>query len=269
LNKIVSIKETSAIFLAIVLVVGTIALAVPSFSVEAQATSDRDKDYYNDDRKDSYEKERDYKSSDRDERDYDRYDNKKSYDKDDYKSEYSSYGKYEDRDHDKYKKESNSSVNIKKVKCNNVNVNLNGIDVNIGLPNNEPITEPISVAEEDYDEEIESNSIESDKDESYEGKEGKSDFGTDSRIVCINNNNNIVIEESPEQLSCEECFTENLNDEQLENLTSVLTLTAVEDLEGLCESLSDPTISNQEKFNGLAIIFSVAEITDEDAFLSS
>ena len=77
MTKIVSIKETSAIFLAIVLVLGTIALTFPSFSVEAQATSDREKDYDND------------------------YEDKKSYDKDDYKSEYSSYGKYEDRDDDK------------------------------------------------------------------------------------------------------------------------------------------------------------------------
>ena len=105
LNKIVSIKETSAIFLAIVLVLGTIALALPSFSVEAQATSDREKDYYNDEEKDSYEKDRDDKSRDYDEKDYDHDKDKKSYDKDDYKSEYSSYGKY-DRGHDKSKKES-------------------------------------------------------------------------------------------------------------------------------------------------------------------
>jgi hypothetical protein len=242
LNKIVSTKTTSAIFLAIVLVLGTIALTIPSFSVEAQATSDRDNDYDND------------------------YEEKKSYDKDDYKSEYSSYGKYDDRDHDKSKKDSSISVSIKKVKCNNINVNLNGIDVNIGgLPINGPVTDPVAVAqEEDDDEEIESNSIESNEDESYEYKNGKSYSGADS-IVCINNNNNIVGEEEPE-LTCEECFTENLDEEQLENLTSLLTRTDVEDLEGLCEALSDPTLSNQEKFNGLAIIFSAAEITDEDAF---
>ena len=105
MNKIVSIKETSAIFLTIVLVLGTIALALPSFSVEAQATSDREKDYYNDEEKDSYEKDRDDKSRDYDEKDYDHDKDKKSYDKDDYKSEYSSYGKY-DRGHDKSKKES-------------------------------------------------------------------------------------------------------------------------------------------------------------------
>ena len=175
MNKIVSIKETSAIFLAIVLVAGTIALTVPSFSVEAQATSDRENDYDYDDKKDSYEKERDYKSRDHDERNYDHDKDKKSYDKDDYKSEYTLYGKY-DSDHDKSKKESSNSVSIKKVKCNNINVNLNGIDVNIGgLPNNGPVTGPIAVAQEeaeDNDEEIESNSVENDDDVSDEGRDG-------------------------------------------------------------------------------------------------
>jgi hypothetical protein len=47
-NKIILIKRTSAVFLAIVLVAGTFALASPSFMVGvAQATSDRDKDYHN------------------------------------------------------------------------------------------------------------------------------------------------------------------------------------------------------------------------------
>ncbi len=195
MNNIVFIKRTSAIFLAIVLVLGTISLTVPSFSVEAQATSDREKDYDND------------------------YEDKKSYDKDDYKSEYSSYGKY-DRDHDKSKKDS-TSVFVKKVKCNNINVNLNGIGVNIGgLPNNGPVTEPIAVAqqEEDDDKDIESISVENDNDECYEGRDGKSDSEISS-IVCINNNNNIVVgggdEDDGEPDACEECFTKILTNEQI------------------------------------------------------
>ncbi len=38
-------------------------------------------------------------------------------------------------------------------------------------------------------------------------------------------------------------------------------------LEGLCEQLSDATITNQEKIAGLALLFSQAGITDETAFL--
>ena len=121
--KIVSTKRISTIFLAIVLVAGTIALASPSFIVEtAQASSDREKDYDDDDddNKKSYGKDRD-----RDDklRDYD-----KDYDEEDRKS----YGK---DDRDKSKKDSRKSVFINKLKCNNINVNLNGVDVDLGLPN--------------------------------------------------------------------------------------------------------------------------------------
>ena len=124
LTKIVLKKETSAIFLAIVLVLGTIAAVNHSYIVGAQATSDSNNHYYDND------------------------EDKKYYDKDDYKSEYSSFGKYDDRDHDKSKKDSSNSVSIKKVKCNNINVNLNGIDFNIGLPNNSPVTNPVALAQE-------------------------------------------------------------------------------------------------------------------------
>ncbi|MGE0242647.1 MAG: hypothetical protein AB7F53_04580 [Nitrososphaeraceae archaeon] len=224
MNNIVFIKRTSAIFLAIVLVLGTIALAVPSFMITAQATSDREKDYDNDEEKKSYDKDRDDESRDndkdyddddeeksygKDSRDYDEnnydkdedkksydkdnYDSKFSYYKDDYKSEYSSYGK------DKSKDSSSSSVSIKKIKCNNINVNLNGIDANIGgLPINGPVTDPVALAQEvEDDDDEESNSIESNDYESFEGRDGKSDSDTNSSIVCINNNNNIVVQEEP------------------------------------------------------------------------
>jgi hypothetical protein len=214
LTKKVLKKKTSAIFLAIILVLGTIALTLPSFSVEAQATKDRENDYDHDE-------------------------DKKSYDKDDYKSEYSSYGKYKDRDHDKYKKDSSSSVSIKKVKCNNINVNLNGIDVNIGgLPDNGPVTGPMALAQEEADDnELESNSIQNDNDKSSDGRDGQSDSGKDSRIVCINNNNNIVV---GEELTCEDCFTKVLSDEELDDLIQAI----IEDggphsIQELCELLTE------------------------------
>src|SRR5215211_6213573 len=218
--------KISTIFLAIVLVAGTIALSPPSFMNVAQATSDhekyddkksygkdrdesRDHEKYDDkksygkdrdesrdhekyDDKKSYGKDRDDKKSygkDRDEsRDHEKYDDKKSYGKDRDESKYTSYDK--DRDSDKSK---DSSVNIKKVKCNNVNVNVNGLEVNVGLPFNDgPVTGPIAVAQEAEDDE-ESNSIERNNDKSYDGKDAQSDSDTNSRIVCINNNNNIVV----------------------------------------------------------------------------
>ena len=57
MNKIVSIKKTSAIFLAIVLVTGTITLFSPSFMKAAQAQQDYgkiDNDYENHYGKDIY-----------------------------------------------------------------------------------------------------------------------------------------------------------------------------------------------------------------------
>jgi len=183
LNKIVLRKTTSAMFLAIVLVLGTIAFTAPSFMTNAHATSDHERDYDNDE-------------------------DKKSYDKD-------------DRDYDKSKKESNS-VFVKKVKCNNINVNLNGINANIGLPNNGPVTGPIAVAQEEVDDDDEeSNSIENDNARSSDGRDGQSESDTNSRIVCINNNNKIVVGEEIE-LTCEDCFTTVLTDEELDDLIQAI-----------------------------------------------
>jgi hypothetical protein len=286
LNKIVSTKTTSAIFLAIVLVLGTIALTVPSFSVEAQTTSDREKDYDHDEEKDSYDKDRDDKSRDHD----------KDYDDDDDKS----YGKDDKRD--KFKKVSNN-VNIKKVKCNNINVNLNGIDVNIGLPNNGPVTGPIAVAQEaddddddddeiesnsiendDDDDEIESNSIENDDDKSDEGRDGHSDSDTNSRIVCINNNNNIVVQEEPEPPvdECILCFKETtpelrdaINtflDEQgdITVAPGIVIPADVNNFEQLCAWLADeaPLLLTQDQIDDLIAAFAdatgepIGDVTD-------
>jgi hypothetical protein len=71
----------------------------------------------------------------------------------------------------------------------------------------------------------------------------------------------------PEPITCEECFTENLNDEQLENLIIVLSLLSLQDLEGLCEGLSDSTTTNQDRISALQFLFTQARITDENAFL--
>ncbi|HET8792621.1 MAG TPA: hypothetical protein VFM31_02415, partial [Nitrososphaeraceae archaeon] len=133
--------------------------------------------------------------------------------KDDYKSEYSSYGKYDDRDHDKYKKDS-SSIFVKKVNCNNINVNLNGINVKVGLPDKGQVTEPIAVAQAlDNDNEGTESFVNN-------GQSGQSDANTNSRIVCINNNNNIVIGER--EPTCEDCFTTVLTDEELDDLIQAI-----------------------------------------------
>jgi hypothetical protein len=105
----------------------------------------------------------------------------------------------------------------KKVKCNNINVNLNGLDVEIGVPNgNGPVNGVIALAQEadDDDDDEKSNSIESNDDGNYNGKDAQSDSDTNSKIVCINNNNNIVAVGEPEPPTCEECFTKVLSEEE-------------------------------------------------------
>jgi hypothetical protein len=161
-SKIVSIKTTSTIFLAIVLVTGTFALSYPLFMIEAQATSDREKDHDNDDDKKSHDTDRDRdkddKSRDHEKKDNDRQsygkdnsievkidntiDNKygKPYENDNnyYQSQYPSpsykssyipqYQSYDGKDsYNSYKstKDSSKNVNIKKIKCNNINLNIN------------------------------------------------------------------------------------------------------------------------------------------------
>jgi hypothetical protein len=233
LNKIVLRKTASSIFLAIVLVLGTITFADPAFMTNVQATSDREKNYDNEEEKKSYNEDRNDESRDNDDDDYDDYDNedksyekesrdynendydndnydkKSSYDKDSYDSKYSSYkdnykSEYSSYEKDK-SKDSSSSVSIKKIKCNNINANLNGIGVNIGLPNgNGPVTDPIAEAQALDDEGTESFVS--------NGESRHSDTNTNSRIICINNNDNTVVGEGGEEpISeiCEECFAAN------------------------------------------------------------
>src|ERR671912_1933914 len=157
-------KETSAIFLAIVLVAGTIILFSPSFMTGAQA-----QEYYGG-------MENNYENH---------------YKKDTYKS-----------------KDSNSSVNVKKIKCNNINVNVNGLELN---------TTSVPFL---------SNLLASEAQASDEGERGASSYGSgqsgsdnDFKFICINNNNNtVVVEEESEPETCEECFTFFLTESQIDEV---------------------------------------------------
>jgi hypothetical protein len=203
LIKIISAKRNSTIFLATILILGTIATILPS----AQGQQ--------------YYEER-------------------------YESKYPQY-----RDNNDYKsKDSNAILN--KIKCNNINDNLNNVDVNSGLPN---VNEAIA---EDGNEATTANGW-------GDGERNGNDF----RFVCINNNDNenniVVVNETtpipptpPDTITCEECFTENenLTPGQLEAINTLLgeldalTVTffeeqiAVNDLAALCTYL---TLSSTEE----------------------
>ena len=252
MNKIVSIKNTSAIFLAIVLIAGTIALFPTFFMVgTAQATSDHEKDY-------------------------DKYDDRKSYEKNNYKStEYQSYEK-DNNSYDKSKdssSSSSSSISVKKIKCNNINVNINGfngIDVNVVPPALNGLATDEAQASEDEGEIGASSSGSGERNHN-----GYQYNDKNFRFVCINNNNFEVVETTTStptepQPTCEECFTKILSPDQVDDIEFFLnTFTTIEGLEGFCDDfLTDPNISNEDKISNVGILLSFAEVFDEDTRLA-
>ena len=196
--------KISAAFLATVLVAGIIAVSSPSFMMGAQAQEYRMEDRYSNQEEsdygmDSYGEEKSYGS----EPDYgtDSY-GQKAYGNDDYKSQYSSYGK-DDREKAK------DSVSIKKVKCNNINLNLNGLNITSGGSANGGANGDSSGAA-DASDSISANGYGNDdrKKKVVDKKDGFT-------FVCINNNNNNVTAANitggtptptPVEDECAECF---------------------------------------------------------------
>jgi len=150
LSKLESTKRTNAIFLLIILLGGTFAAIFPSFMIGAHAHQ-----YGMDHKYNTYEQ------------DYgiDRYDDKQSYGKD-----YNSYDK------SKY----SSSVNVKKIECNNFNVNGLGINA---LP-----LDLRGLASEALAEDEGANGASSLG--SGSGSDGRSSGhdGDNIKVVCISNN---------------------------------------------------------------------------------
>jgi hypothetical protein len=201
-------KTTSAIFLAIVLIVGTFATISPScmVGVHAQQFNGMDQrynsyepDYETDNKYNSYQLE--YETDNKYNSyqleygpDYgmNSYDDKQSYGKDS-----NSYDKSKD----------SSSVTVKKIKCNNINVNLNG-DIEVGASSalGALATDEAQASEDEG--ELGASTLGSGSDRSDGGRPSGSD--SDSRFVCIDNNDNVVVEgEEPISELCEECFAAN------------------------------------------------------------
>jgi hypothetical protein len=176
-----------------------------------------------------------------------------------YGSEYPSY-----KDNYDYKSKDSSSTIVKKIKCNNINDNLNNVDVNSGLRNGNDVLDEAQTRDKEDLATTAANGWESNE------RNGYKQNGNDFRFVCINNNdneNNIVVvnETTPipptppdPTIACEECFTENenLTPVQLEAINRVLaeigplTVTffeeqiSVNDLAALCTYL---TLSSSEE----------------------
>ena len=91
-----------------------------------------------------------------------------------------------------YKKSSGKDVSVKNVKCNNINVNVNGLELNL---TSVPFLSGLLASE------------------AHEGERGASSYGSgqsgsdnDFKFICINNNNNtVVVGEEPPTPPVEEC----------------------------------------------------------------
>jgi hypothetical protein len=208
LTKIILKKTTSALFLAIVLVIGTFAAISPSFITGVNAQSE------------SY------------------------------------YGMDKDRKSDK------KDVSVQSLKCNNINVNVNGLELSV-LP---PFLGG-EVAAEAQDANTDANS-----------NPGNGDGFqiNDFRFICINNNNNVVLEEEspiPPVDECAEdveaCFAENLSGDDFATLTAALengldvviegepvTLNSFADI---CSALGG--LAFLDLLTAVAVILSAAEIS--------
>jgi hypothetical protein len=168
LNKLVLIKETSTIFLPIVLLIGTITLIYPSFIIGAQAES-----YYG--------------------------------------------GMDKDR----------KSINVSSLKCNNINVNVNGLELDV-LP---PSLSTLLTGGEANDNAYSYGSVNGNYGSESSGSE------TDFRFICINNNNNTVVIEQPEEPT-----TGTLK------VTKQITCDDSSALEGDCEELLELLTEDQFTF---------------------
>lgn len=221
-RTITKITKTNAVFLATVLVAGIIALSYPSYMVGAQA-----QEYGMDQRYNNYEPE--YGQDNQ----YNSYEPQygQDYGMDSYDKK--PYGK--DNSYDK------SSVTVKKNKCNNINVFLNG-DISVS-----PISDLGALAADAQA-----------KDEGANGNDGRGNDGrssghdSNSGFVCINKNTNIDKSaeapeepgEEPTEPDCDagvDCIFGNLNPTQLAIFYTAIGITADATVDELCIALGDTT----------------------------
>src|SRR5829696_4672108 len=112
-----------------------------------------------------------------------------------------------------YKKSNGKDVSVKAIKCNNINVNVNGLELNV-LP---PVLSGLVGSEAQASDEGErgASSYGSGNGGSYGG--GSSGSDGDFKFICINNNNNTVVGEDgdddggvtpPPEETCQGCFDE-------------------------------------------------------------
>jgi hypothetical protein len=187
---------------------------------------------------------------------------------------------------DSYKKKSNAKdVSVKNVKCNNINVNVNGLELNTTQV---PFLGKLLGSEAHGDEsERGSGSYGSGGSYASDGSYGdkRSGSGGDFKFVCINNNDNTVTggnvsaptptpTPTPVENECEECFDNLTVDlrvilrDALEDGFTIgpLVIAAGSTIEDLCEELDrvGPIVITAEDLIGF--IFEEGIFQEDDIF---
>jgi len=269
LSKIISAKRNTAIFLATLLVLGTLATILPS-AAQAQP-------YYGgmDDRYNSYEPEPEYPPQ-YPQKEYNNYEQPEygmdSYEKPSYRNDYyeqpreypsykpdykPEYPSYEKDNNYKSKDSSSSSVSLNKLNCINNNVNINGNNngtINVG---NSGKSATGSGTDEGY---LGVGSLGGNGEEGYDNGYNKQ---KDAGFTCIinnnNNNTNIIAggnqtEPEPEPTPCENCFSSLSPTEINEFLTELPPLTPnqapIQSLAQFCAIL-DILVPNEQTFSAI------------------
>jgi hypothetical protein len=154
-----------------------------------------------------------------------------------------------------FKKLFGIDVSIKYVKCNNINVNVNGFTLDLGAFPELLGGEVAATAET----ETGANSL---------GSKGGSNNGPSGStsgfvFVCINNNNNAGQgeDENGEPQNCEDCFSV-LDETQIDFLLIDVEETSIE---GFCEDLTRIPNGNEETLGVLNVLDDVVhDITQEE-----
>ena len=166
MSKIISTKKINACFLAIVLIAGTLAAISPSFMIGVNAQAEpygMDQQKYN-----IYEPDDGMDNS---------YDNKQSYGK----------------DSNSYDKSKDSSTIVKKIKCNNINVNVNGFN---GIELGDALPTALNGLATDEAQATDEGEVGASSFGSGGGSDGRPSSGQGSDKWCLNNNEFAVVVES-------------------------------------------------------------------------
>jgi hypothetical protein len=175
-----------------------------------------------------------------------------------YANEYghdSSYNKY-------YPEPKSSHTDIQKIKCINSNINVNGIDIT-QIPQDGT---GVAAANEEGAEAANAQN-------GNNGIANRINFERNLVNICINYNQNdqLRISEEPEPLTCEECFTKNLDQEEVSDVVTEIREISrgqITTLEELCERLSEIVASGnqgvlQNASNELAEAFQNAGLSED------